>query len=234
VPAKVRRVVTGNPVRPAVTALSMAGYEAPPGHRHDGSIQGGSVRLLVLGGSLGARVFSDIVPGALAKLPEALRARLAVTQQCRAEDLDRVREIYAASGIAAELASFFPDIADRLRAAHLVIARAGASTVAELAIAGRPSILVPLPGAIDDHQTANARALADAGGAWVMPQPEFTIAALAERLSRLLPDPGALAQAAVNARLVARANAAASLADVVEQVARETAHAHEQQQVARP
>jgi UDP-N-acetylglucosamine--N-acetylmuramyl-(pentapeptide) pyrophosphoryl-undecaprenol N-acetylglucosamine transferase len=234
VPAKVRRVVTGNPVRPAVTALSQAGYVAPPGPRHDGSIAGGSIRLLVLGGSLGARVFSDIVPGALAKLPEAVRARLSVTQQCRAEDLDRVRASYAASGIAAELAPFFPDVADRLRTAHLVIARAGASTVAELAIAGRPAILVPLPGAIDDHQTANARALATVGGAWVVPQPEFTIAALAGRLTNLLPDPGALAQAAVNARLVARPGAAAALADVVEQVVRDTAHANEQQQVARP
>jgi len=234
VPAKVRRVVTGNPVRPAVTALSNAGYEAPPGQRHDGSIQGGSIRLLVLGGSLGARVFSDIVPGALAKLPEAIRARLSVTQQCRAEDLDRVRDIYTASGIAAELAPFFPGVADRLRAAHLVLARAGASTVAELAIAGRPSILVPLPGAIDDHQTGNARALAAAGGAWVMPQPEFTVAALTVRLTQLLADPGALARGAVNARLVARPNAAAALADVVDQVVRETVHANEQQQVARP
>jgi UDP-N-acetylglucosamine--N-acetylmuramyl-(pentapeptide) pyrophosphoryl-undecaprenol N-acetylglucosamine transferase len=234
VPGKVRRVVTGNPVRPAVTALSNAGYEAPPGHRHDGSIQGGSIRLLVLGGSLGARIFSDIVPGALAKLPEAIRARLAVTQQCRAEDLERVRAIYVSSGIAADLAPFFPDVADRLRTAHLVIARAGASTVAELAIAGRPSILVPLPGAIDDHQTENARALATTGGAWVVPQSHFTVAGLADRLTNLLPDPGALAQAAVNARLVARPDAAVALADVVEQVVRETAHAHEQHQVARP
>ena len=93
-----------------------------------------------------------------------------MTQQCRAEDLERVRAAYAANGISAELAPFFPDVADRLRMAHLVIARAGASTVAELAIAGRPSILVPLPGAIDDHQSANAASLADAGGAWVMPQ----------------------------------------------------------------
>ena len=221
-------------MRPAITALTNAGYEAPPGHRHDGSILGGSIRLLVLGGSLGARVFSDIVPGALAKLPESIRARLAVTQQCRAEDLDRVRAIYASSGVAAELAPFFPDVADRLRAAHLVIARAGASTVAELAIAGRPSILVPLPGAIDDHQTENARALAAAGGAWVMPQPRFTVAALTDQLTNLLPDPAALARAAVNARLVARPDAAAALADVVEQIVRDTVHANEQPQVARP
>jgi UDP-N-acetylglucosamine--N-acetylmuramyl-(pentapeptide) pyrophosphoryl-undecaprenol N-acetylglucosamine transferase len=223
VPRQVHRIVTGNPVRPAVMVLSQSGYEAPAGPRHDGSIAGGSIRLLVLGGSLGARVFSDVVPGALALLPAAMRARLHVTQQCRAEDLDRVRTAYAAGEISAELAPFFPDIAERLRTAHLVIARAGASTVAELAVAGRPSILVPLPGAIDDHQTANARALADAGGAWVMPQSGFTAAALSARLNELLPDPAALAGAASFARLVARPDAAAVLANVVEQVAHQAA-----------
>jgi UDP-N-acetylglucosamine--N-acetylmuramyl-(pentapeptide) pyrophosphoryl-undecaprenol N-acetylglucosamine transferase len=217
--------MTGNPVRPSVTALSQAGYEAPRGPRHDGSIQGGSIRLLVLGGSLGARIFSDIVPWALGRLPDAIRVRLTVTQQCRAEDLEGVRATYASSGISAELAAFFPDVADRLRDAHLVIARAGASTVAELAITGRPSILVPLPGAIDDHQTANAQALAAAGGAWVMPQPGFTVVALADRLASLLTDPGALAQAATYARFVARPDAGNALADVVEQVIREAAHA---------
>jgi UDP-N-acetylglucosamine--N-acetylmuramyl-(pentapeptide) pyrophosphoryl-undecaprenol N-acetylglucosamine transferase len=225
VPAKVHRLVTGNPVRPGVTALSQAGYAPPAGPRHDGSIEGGSVRLLVLGGSLGARVFSDIVPDALAGLPLSLRARLQLTQQCRAEDLDRVRATCAAAEISAELAPFFPDVADRLRGAHLVIARAGASTVAELAVAGRPAILVPLPGAIDDHQAANAHALAAAGGAWVIPQPGFTVAALTERLTQLLADPGALTQAAANARLVARPGAATVLANVVEQVAREQARA---------
>ena len=156
-------MVTGNPVRAGDRRARGAPYAPPTG----------TLRLLVLGGSLGARVFSDVVPPALAALPEALRARLAVAQQCRAEDLDRVRAAYAAAGIAAELATFFPDVAEQLAAAHLVIARAGASTVAELAVAGRPAILVPLPGAIDDHQTANARALAEAGGAWVMPQPRL-------------------------------------------------------------
>jgi UDP-N-acetylglucosamine--N-acetylmuramyl-(pentapeptide) pyrophosphoryl-undecaprenol N-acetylglucosamine transferase len=225
VPGAVRRLVTGNPVRPEIAAPGAERYEPPPGARHDGSIEGGSIRLLVLGGSLGARVFSDIVPGAVARLPEALRVRLHVTQQCRAEDLDRVRSAYAASGTNVELAPFFRDIAARLRAAHLVIARAGASTVAELAVAGRPSILVPLPGAIDDHQTANAKALADAGGAWVMPQPGFTVIALADRLMTLLTEPAQLAQAAAFARLVARPEAAATLADVVEQFARDAERA---------
>jgi UDP-N-acetylglucosamine--N-acetylmuramyl-(pentapeptide) pyrophosphoryl-undecaprenol N-acetylglucosamine transferase len=227
VPPKVRRLVTGNPVRPAVAALREANYEPPPGPKHDGSILGGSIRVLVLGGSLGARVFSEVVPAAIARLPEAIRVRLMIMQQCRAEDLDQVRATYAAKGIGAELATFFPDVADRLRAAHLVIARAGASTVAELAIAGRPAILVPLPGAIDDHQSANAKALADAGGAWVMPQPGFTIDALVERLGRLLADSAALALGANHARLVARPGAADALADLVEQVMRETAPATE-------
>ncbi len=225
VPAKVQRLVTGNPVRPAVAALSEAGYEPPRGPKHDGSIVGGSIRLLVLGGSLGARIFSEVVPSAIACLPDAILVRLMVTQKCRADDLDRVRAAYSASGTSAELATFFPDVADRLQVAHLVIARAGASTVAELAIAGRPSILVPLPGAIDDHQSANAKALADAGGAWVMPQPSFTVDALTKRLETLLSDSAALVLGAMHARLVARAGAADALADLVEQVVRETAPA---------
>jgi UDP-N-acetylglucosamine--N-acetylmuramyl-(pentapeptide) pyrophosphoryl-undecaprenol N-acetylglucosamine transferase len=137
-------------------------------------------------------------------------------QQCRSEDLDRVRAAYADAGIAAELSAFFPDVAERLRSAHLVIARAGASTVSELTVAGRPAILVPLPNAIDDHQTANARALADAGGAWPIRQPEFSAGVLAARLADLMADPAALSRAAVAARSLARADAAAKLADLVE------------------
>jgi UDP-N-acetylglucosamine--N-acetylmuramyl-(pentapeptide) pyrophosphoryl-undecaprenol N-acetylglucosamine transferase len=206
IPAGTRTEVTGNPVRPAITALSHTVY-APPTNRID---------LLVLGGSLGARVFSDIVPAALRSLPDALRVRLSVVQQTRPEDLERVKTAYAADGISAELSPFFPDVAARLVAAHLVIARAGASTVAELAVAGRPAILVPLQGAIDDHQSANARALAEAGGAWVVPQPQFTPAFLAERLNELLADPVGLTAAAVGARTQARADAASRLADLVE------------------
>ncbi len=218
VPAKTRTAVTGNPVRPAIAALADAGYIAPQAEA------GARIRLLILGGSLGARVFSDVVPAALLALPDGLRGRLMVTQQCRAEDLDRVRAAYAEAGIAAELAPFFGDVAARLVSAHLVIARAGASTVAELAVAGRPSILVPLPGAIDDHQTANARALAEANGAWVMPQPGFTPAALAERLTALLSDPAALAGAAVGARTQARPGAATLLAETVEALMQQDAY----------
>jgi UDP-N-acetylglucosamine--N-acetylmuramyl-(pentapeptide) pyrophosphoryl-undecaprenol N-acetylglucosamine transferase len=214
-PAGVRTEVTGNPVRPAITALADARYDTPTD----------TIRLLVLGGSLGARIFSDVVPTALTALPDALRSRLSVTQQCRQEDLERVRTAYAAAGIAAELAPFFGDVADRLLAAHLVIARAGASTVAELAVAGRPAILVPLPGAIDDHQTGNARALAEAGGAWTMPQPTFTSEALTAKLTELLNDPNALTAAAAGARTQARPNAAALLADLVEALAHQEARA---------
>jgi UDP-N-acetylglucosamine--N-acetylmuramyl-(pentapeptide) pyrophosphoryl-undecaprenol N-acetylglucosamine transferase len=196
--------VTGNPVRPALAALAATQY-APPAD---------TIRLLVLGGSLGARVFSDIVPAAISLLPTALRARLAITQQCRAEDLDRVRTAY--TGLQAELSPFFQDVAGKLAEAHLVIARAGASTVAELAVAGRPAILVPLPGAIDDHQTANARALAAAGGAWVIPQPGFTAETLAAKLTELASAPAALSAASAAARTQARSDAAARLADLVE------------------
>jgi UDP-N-acetylglucosamine--N-acetylmuramyl-(pentapeptide) pyrophosphoryl-undecaprenol N-acetylglucosamine transferase len=206
IPPGTRIVVTGNPVRPAIAALSQTGYIAANDR----------IRLLVLGGSLGARVFSDVVPEALRMLPETFRTRLSVVQQARPEDLERVKAAYAADGVPAELSPFFPDVAARLVAAHLVIARAGASTVAELAVAGRPAILVPLPGAIDDHQTANALALAEAGGAWVVPQPQFTPTFLAERLSHVLADPAGLTEAAVGARSQARADASARLADLVE------------------
>jgi UDP-N-acetylglucosamine--N-acetylmuramyl-(pentapeptide) pyrophosphoryl-undecaprenol N-acetylglucosamine transferase len=202
VPESAQTVVTGNPVRPEIATLSERPYAAP----------GEVLRILVLGGSLGARVFSDIVPEALAPFA----SRISVVQQCRAEDLERVRTAYAASGITSELAPFFPDVAARLRDAHLVISRAGASTVAELALAGRPAILVPLPSAIDDHQTANAAALAAAGGATVIPQPGFSPAVLRERVAAFLADPNSLARAAAASRQAARPNAAALLADVVQ------------------
>jgi UDP-N-acetylglucosamine--N-acetylmuramyl-(pentapeptide) pyrophosphoryl-undecaprenol N-acetylglucosamine transferase len=203
-PGGVATALTGNPVR--------AGFTPGPPPAHEG------INLLVLGGSLGARVFSDAVPTALAALPAALRARLRIVQQCRAEDLDRVTAAYAESGIAAELSAFFPDVAARLAAADLVISRAGASTIAELAAAGRPAILVPLPGAIDDHQTANAGALCGAGAAWLIPQ--TNIGTLGDRLAALLADPAALIRAGSAAAALARPDAAARLADLVLQHAR--------------
>jgi UDP-N-acetylglucosamine--N-acetylmuramyl-(pentapeptide) pyrophosphoryl-undecaprenol N-acetylglucosamine transferase len=206
VPAGVQRVTTGNPVRAAIAALAQRGYE-PPGER---------IRLLVLGGSLGARVFGDVVPPAVAALPESVLARVVVTQQCRVEDLDRVRAAYRVAGIEASLAPFFDNVAELLATAHLVIGRAGASTCAELAVAGRPAILVPLPGAIDDHQTANAAALAQAGGAWVIAQTDFSPARLTALLEELLAAPHKLTAAAQAAATAAAPDAATALANVLE------------------
>ena len=208
-----RTEVTGNPVRPAIAAIAASPYQ--PAQE--------TIRLLVLGGSLGARVFSDVVPPALALLPDSLRRRLVLTQQCRAEDLERVRAAYAEGGVEATLAPFFADMAGLLAGAHLVIARAGASTVAELAVVGRPALLVPLPGAIDDHQSANAAALAQAGGAWALAQPDATPAALAARLCALFADEAALPRAAAAAAAQGRPDAAARLADLVETAISRTA-----------
>ena len=205
VPAGIATQVVGNPVRPAIAAL--AGTIAPmPGRR---------VEILVLGGSLGARVFGDVVPAAVASLPDELRARLRLVQQCRAEDMDRVRASYAAAGVAAEIAPFFDDVADKLAAANLVISRAGASTCAEIAVVGRAAILVPLPSAIDDHQAANARAV---GGATIVRQADFTPERLSGTLQELLAAPTTLAHAAGLAASAAHRRAAETLADAVEQL----------------
>jgi UDP-N-acetylglucosamine--N-acetylmuramyl-(pentapeptide) pyrophosphoryl-undecaprenol N-acetylglucosamine transferase len=207
VPQDATTALTGNPVRPEIAALVGSIY-TPPGDD--------AIRLVVLGGSLGAAVLSAVVPAALAALPTALRQRLHVIQQCRAADLDAVRAVYAQAGIAAVLATFFTDVAGPLAAAHLVIARAGASTVAELAVIGRPAILVPLPGAIDDHQSANAASLAD--GVWAMPQDGFTPGSLSALVARLLDTPAELQRAAAAMATHGRARAAIDLADLVERV----------------
>jgi UDP-N-acetylglucosamine--N-acetylmuramyl-(pentapeptide) pyrophosphoryl-undecaprenol N-acetylglucosamine transferase len=211
VPAGARAEVVGNPVRPALAALAGQGY-APP-------VEEGAIRLLVLGGSLGARVFADVVPGAVAALPDALRGRLVVTQQTRAEDLPRVETAYREAGVPADLSPFFGDIATRLAMAHLVIARAGASTVAELACAGRPSVLVPLPSAIDDHQNGNARALASVGAAWVIKQRDFAVETLAKQLETAFLTSAVLVRAAAAAAKVAHPEAARRLADRVQALA---------------
>ncbi|MBE9603659.1 undecaprenyldiphospho-muramoylpentapeptide beta-N-acetylglucosaminyltransferase [Acetobacteraceae bacterium H6797] len=206
VPSTADSVLVGNPVRPALAALASQPYAAPE--------PGGAIRLLVTGGSLGARVLSDVVPAAIAQLAPELRSRLLITQQARAEDIDRVRAAYAPTGVPVELAPFFGDIATRLSTAHLVIARAGASTIAELACAGRPSLLVPLPNAIDDHQSANARALVTAGAAQLMPQARFTPESLAAALVEWLTTAGKLTRAAEAAAGLAQPDAARSLADL--------------------
>lgn len=202
-----RIVETGNPVRPAVAALRTASYAAPA--------PDGACTLLVLGGSQGARILSEVIPAAVEKLPRELRARLAIMQQARPEDIEGVRRAYAAQGVNAELATFFDDVPARLARAHLVISRSGASTVAELEVIGRPALLVPYLHAADDHQTANARALERAGAAWVMPQLDFTASALATKLTELLAAPRALVAAAEAAQRLARPDAAQRLADLV-------------------
>jgi len=207
VPPGARTLLTGTPVRPAIAALAGERYTPPD--------PAGTVRLLVLGGSLGARVFARVVPAALAALPVALRARLSVAMQARPEDVASVEHALAEAGVEATVSPFFTDVAERLAAAHLVLARAGASTVAELACLGRPGLLVPLPGAIDDHQAANARALAEAGAARAMPQPAFTAEALAAALIELLDAPSRLEAMAQAAARLGAADSAERLADAV-------------------
>ncbi|MBL28750.1 MAG: undecaprenyldiphospho-muramoylpentapeptide beta-N-acetylglucosaminyltransferase [Rhodospirillaceae bacterium] len=205
--------VTGNPVRPAAVDARGVPYAEPKA--------GGEFRLVVFGGSLGATVFSRVVPDALAALPENVRMRLKVVQQCRMEDYAAARDIYERAGIHAELASFFGDMPARIANAHLVVARAGASTVAELAVIGRPAILVPYPHAIDDHQTVNAHALATVGGGWPMAESSFTPEAVTAMVGELIEAPERLAEVAAAARSLGRPDAAERLADVVERIARD-------------
>lgn len=202
---------TGNPVRPAVIAASQ---RAMPD-----LVEGGAISLLVTGGSQGARVMSDIVPAAVALLDGEERARLNIVQQARGEDEARVRDAYAALGMTAEVMPFFTDLPDRMAAAHLVVARAGASTVSELAVIGRGAVLVPFPHALDQDQASNAAALAASGAAIVRDQALFTPEWLAEELRRVLNDPAALLVRAAAARRDARPDAAERLADLVLAVA---------------
>jgi UDP-N-acetylglucosamine--N-acetylmuramyl-(pentapeptide) pyrophosphoryl-undecaprenol N-acetylglucosamine transferase len=181
---------------------------------------GTPVTILVFGGSQGARIFADIVPAALARLSGEIRRRLKIVQQCRPEDLERVGSAYAEAGIAAELAAFFPDLPKRMAAAHLVIARSGASTVAELAVIGRPAMLVPLPHSLDNDQLRNATTLARSGGAWCIPQSEFTPERLAAEVEHLVSTPGLLSRAAAAVKAEGRPDAVARLADLVEELMR--------------
>ncbi|MEJ2119879.1 MAG: undecaprenyldiphospho-muramoylpentapeptide beta-N-acetylglucosaminyltransferase [Alphaproteobacteria bacterium] len=203
--AKLR--LTGNPVRAPIVALANSDYAAPTAD--------GPLNILILGGSQGARIFSEIVPAAIASLPEAARQRLRITQQARAEDLPAAETAYAEMGLKAELKSFFDDVPERLKAAHLLICRAGASTIAELTAAGRPAVLVPYPYATDDHQTANAASIDAEGGGWLVPQPEFKPETLSARLAALLDDPSVLVDAAKKAKTLGYPDAAARLADMV-------------------
>jgi UDP-N-acetylglucosamine--N-acetylmuramyl-(pentapeptide) pyrophosphoryl-undecaprenol N-acetylglucosamine transferase len=213
---RLRAVHTGNPVRPAILAVGDAGYTAPQ--------PGQPIQLLILGGSQGARVLSEVVPSALEGLPEGLREVLRVSQQVRPEDLAAVTAIYRRTGILADLNTFFDDVPARLAQAHLAICRAGASTVAELAAVGRPAVLIPYPHATDGHQTANARAFAEAGGGWVIPQSGLSSGTLALYLGRLLADGAALSAAAHGASAFGRRDATQCLARLALGLAPGAAH----------
>ena len=206
-----KTTTVGTPMRPAILAAADVAYESPQAS--------GLLRLLVVGGSQGARVMSDIVPPAIERLEPALWSRLVLTQQVREEDMARVRAVYDKLKVNAELAPFFSDLPARLASSHLVVSRSGAGTVAELAAIGRPSILVPLPGAIDQDQFANAGVLAQADGAIRIVQGEFTPDRLASEISALAAEPARLTAMAANARSVGRLDAAERLADLVAKVA---------------
>jgi UDP-N-acetylglucosamine--N-acetylmuramyl-(pentapeptide) pyrophosphoryl-undecaprenol N-acetylglucosamine transferase len=204
-------VVTGNPVRPAVIEAAKSAYPSLDGTK--------PFRLLVFGGSQGAQFFSQAVPAAIRALPEEARARLAVTQQARPEDEAIVRAAYAAIGVAAEISPFFNDLARRMAAAHLVISRSGASTVSEIAVIGRPALLVPYPHALDHDQAANAAALAKAGGAEVHRQESLSPELLSKLIGAMMEDKARLLSMAAAARSAGKPYAAELLADLTEAIA---------------
>jgi UDP-N-acetylglucosamine--N-acetylmuramyl-(pentapeptide) pyrophosphoryl-undecaprenol N-acetylglucosamine transferase len=206
-----KTTAVGTPMRPAILAAAGVKYSALEAS--------GPFRLLVIGGSQGARVMADIVPGAIERLEPSLWNRLVLTQQVREEDMARVRAVYDRLSISAELAPFFGDLPAKLASHHLVVSRSGAGTVAELAAIGRPSILVPLPGSIDQDQFANAGVLSEAGGALRISQAEFTSERLAAEISALAAEPARLIAMAEAARKVGRLDAAQRLADLVMKVA---------------
>jgi UDP-N-acetylglucosamine--N-acetylmuramyl-(pentapeptide) pyrophosphoryl-undecaprenol N-acetylglucosamine transferase len=211
-PALASKTTTvGTPMRPAILAAAAVRYAAPD--------PPGPFRLLVIGGSQGARVMADIVPGAIEGLEPSLWSRLILTQQVREEDTARVRAVYDRLKINAELAPFFADLPAKLASSHLVVSRSGAGTVAELGAIGRPSVLVPLPGSIDQDQFANAGVLAQVGGALRIPQAEFTSDRLASEISALAAEPAKLAAMSEAARKVGRLDAAQRMADLVMKVA---------------
>lgn len=202
--------LTGNPVRSVVKAVAGAAYPALG--------DGGDIRLLVFGGSQGARFFADMMPGVAAALPEALRKRLIITQQCREEDMQRTTEAYRTSGIRAELNPFFMDMPQRMAASHLVFCRSGASSIAELGVVGRPAILVPLPHALDNDQLRNAESFEAAGAGWLKPQSGIETSGFAAFLAGLLSKPEGLKEAAGAALRHGKPDAARRLADLLQSI----------------
>ncbi len=211
VPGGAEALHIGNPVRSAIRAKAGAAYKAPGAE--------GPLRLLILGGSQGARVLSDVVPGALAALPEAMRGQLDISHQARPEDVDRVKSFYAKAGLLATVTPFFDDVPERMSAAQLVIARSGASTVADLTTIGRPAIFIPYAAAARDEQTANACGLVSAGAAEVMQERDLTAEALTARLEVLLAGPEPASTMARAALSLGRPDAAERLAELVERLA---------------
>jgi len=209
--AEARKRVVGNPVRSPILAVRERPYPEAPA--------GGRLNILIIGGSQGARLFGEVIPAAIALLPPPLRARLTVVHQVREEQVADAKKVYKKANVDAEVAPFFTDMGQRLGATHLVISRAGASSVTELQVAGRPAILVPFAAAADDHQTANAEGLTSVGAADIFTEGEFEPGALAALLERRLADPHGLAVRAAAARASAKPEAAKSLADLAESIA---------------
>jgi UDP-N-acetylglucosamine--N-acetylmuramyl-(pentapeptide) pyrophosphoryl-undecaprenol N-acetylglucosamine transferase len=205
-----KTVITGNPVRPEVLAAAAIPYTP--------SMEGEPFRLVVFGGSQGAQFFSDAVPSAIALLPDALRARLELTQQARPEDEDHLRARLEELGIKADVSPFFTDMAERIGAAHLVISRSGASTVSEIAVIGRSAILVPYPYALDHDQAANAAALMAKGGASVIKQSELSAQVLSDMIAERMKDPAGLSATAAAAQATGKPDAARLLANLAEAI----------------
>ena len=214
VPDGVEAVHTGNPVRGAVLQRAGAPYIPPGDH---------PLSILVIGGSQGARILSDVVPAAIAALPDALRAHIRVSHQARDEDFDRVTAFYAEHGLRADMQPFFTDIPARMSEAQLVISRSGASSVADISVIGRPAILVPFAAAAGDHQTANARGLVEAGAAIMIPESRLDVAALSAQISSILTNPEGAVKMAHNALAASRPDATERLVEIVEALANRNA-----------
>ena len=202
-----KMVVTGNPVRPEIIALKEAAYPALD--------EAGLLNILVMGGSLGATVFSKVVPEAIAMLPKEYKNRISVVQQCREADIEEAQDVYEKAIVEAELAPFFHDVAGLLSKSHLFIGRSGASTVAEISIAGRPAIYVPYPHHKDQQQKKNAMTVADRGGAWIVSENQFTPETVKERITMIFENPDTLSRAAARAKDCGLPDAAERLADQV-------------------
>lgn len=208
-PEGVTGIHTGNPVRSAVLDYSAAAYDAPGA---------GELNLLVIGGSQGARVLSDVVPAAIAALPDEMRARLKISHQARSEDIERVTTAYAEAGVAADVQAFFTDVPERLAKAQLVVSRSGASSIADITVIGRPAILIPFAAATGDHQTANAQALAEAGAALVLPESVLDAEGLTRDIRAILANPAQAQAMAAAALSLARPDAARRLYELVTEI----------------